>query len=125
MFEDIIILTLTFLLFFFLIRAEFAMLLNSLIKNRRHREKRKEGQSFIDWFFYKRFLDIFPKFNFIIYYFNIILYFICMISIIVLYSLEKQNWCKNVFKIHFYIIAISILIFYYTIKSKNNKKNKD
>lgn len=124
MFEYIFILTLAFLLFFCFIRAEFAMVLNSLIKNRHHRQKRKEGQSFIDWLFYKRFLDIFPKVNFILYYANAFLYFFSMIAIIVLYNLEKQNWCKHILNIYFYMVAIPVIIFYYIIRVKSNQTKK-
>ena len=45
MFVDIFVLTGAFLMFFFLIRAEMAMVIHKLIKKPQHRRKRTEGQS--------------------------------------------------------------------------------
>ena len=46
MLVDILSITLTFLLLFFLSRGVVDMYIQKQIKNRRHREERKKGQSF-------------------------------------------------------------------------------
>lgn len=86
MWSVILAITLAFLVLFFMSRLLLAMYLTQLIKNRKNREKRKEGQSFWDWLTYKRFKDIIPKteLSYWLYFANAILYLVLLISTILL-----------------------------------------
>ena len=109
MWLDILAITLMFFLFFFLSRGIMEMYLHKLIKKQRHRQERKQGQSFWEWLTYKRFRDVIPKsaYTYWIYYANIALYFILLIGIIVLYSLGyMEMFRKVIFRSQLVIIGI-------------------
>ncbi len=124
MFVDIFVLTMAFLMFFFLIRAELAMVIHDLIKKPQHRRKRTQGQSFIDWFLYRRFLDIVPKSKFILYYANMLLYFVTLIAIVLLYLFKYQANSGEILYGYFFVIAIPVIAFYHNNKNKSKSKKE-
>ena len=86
MWSVILAVTLSFLLMFFMTRLLMEIYLPTVIKNRRHREDRKKGQSFWDWLTYKRFRDVIPKreIAYLMYFINFALYFILVIVTVIL-----------------------------------------
>ena len=94
------------------------MLTTSLIKKRYNREKRKKGQTIIDWFFYRRFLDVLPKECLIIYYANIALYFLFLIAMIVLYAIGMGSLGGKVMYAYFVLAAVPLLFMYHRTKNK-------
>lgn len=111
MLVDILSITLTFLLLFFLSRGVVDMYIQKQIKNRRHREERKKGQSFWEWLFYKRFRDILPKSAYVcwVYYTNIALYFLLLIGVVLLHLLGgMESWQHVIFKGQLAIIGIPL-----------------
>ena len=85
MWSVIIMLTLCFILLFFLCRLLMNIYFTTLIKNNRHRNERKKNQSFWEWLTYKRFWDIIPKkeLAYIIYWGNFVLYFILIVVTVI------------------------------------------
>ena len=86
MWSILLVVTLSFLLLFFLTRGLMAIYLPTVIKNRRHREDRKKGQSFWDWFTYRRFRDVIPKreIAYVTHFINIALFFVLVIATVIL-----------------------------------------
>ena len=118
MFLDIFILTVVFLMFFFLIRAELTMVIHSLIKKPYNRRKRTEGQSFLDWLIYRKFLDIMPKSDFILYYVNIFLYLVTLVVIVLLHLFKYQEIAGKIQYVYFCIIAVPTTVLYSINKTK-------
>ena len=107
----IIAITLCFLLMFFMTRLLMAMYLCTLIKKRKHRADRTQGQSFWEWLFYKRFHDVLPKSSYVcwVYYGNILLYLLLLIGVILLYLLgDMESWQHVIFKGQLAIIGIPL-----------------
>lgn len=107
----IIVLILVFLLFFFLNRLEIAYGISKTIKKRKNREKRKSGQGFIEWFCYRRFLDIIPKSKLFRYYANILLFPICLIAVILFDVFQlSDTFGRTVVTLYFLVSAIPFAI---------------
>lgn len=121
---DVFILTMAFLMFFFLIRAEIAMVIHCLIKKSQNRRKRTEGQSFIDWLFYRRFSDIVPRSNFILYYANMFLYFITLIAIVLVYIFKCQAVSGDILYGYFFVVAVPVITFFHMNKNKSKSKKE-
>ena len=79
-------------LVFYYTRLSIAVLINHLL-NTSNRKKRKKGQTFKEWFFYKRFLDVLQRKYLIWYYSN---FLFCFIEIIVVIILQFFHFEKNV-----------------------------
>jgi len=124
MFQDILILTSGFVVFWGLIRAELTMVIHSLIKKPHHRRKRMEGQSFIDWLMYKRFLDVVPKHNFVLYYGNFAMYFLGLIAMITFYNIGYENLTGKILEFYTCVVTIPIIICYYAIRVNEKKQKK-
>ena len=107
MVTGIIVLILVLLLFFFLNRLEIAYGISKTIKKRKNREKRKSGQDFIEWFCYRRFLDIIPKSKLFRYYANILLFPICLIAVILFDVFQMSDtFGRTVVTLYFLVSAI-------------------
>ena len=74
----IIALTIYFILIFTFIRADIWKII-VLFLDRSSRNKRKKGQSLVDWITYRNFVEVIPRFFLIWYYFNFLFYFITLI----------------------------------------------
>jgi len=85
----ILLYTVIFLLAFFFSRLKIANYLSSNL-NSSNRRKRTKGQSFFDWLLYKRFSDIFPNYKKVLYYSHYILYFVFLLTSILLYLLNDS-----------------------------------
>lgn len=83
-------LTLSFLLFFFLLRLTIAILIGYLLNNS-NRRKRRKGQSFLDWLFYRRYSDVIPKSFKVWYYSLFIVYVVFSIVTIILDSVGMDD----------------------------------
>ena len=81
-------------------------------------------QAFIDWFFYRKFSDIVPKSKFILYYANILLYFVTLITIVLLYFLKYQAISGKILYGYFFVIAIPAIAFYQNNKSQGKSKKE-
>ena len=111
MVTGIIVLILVLLLFFFLNRLEIAYGISKTIKKRKNREKRKSGQDFIEWFCYRRFLDIIPKSKLFRYYANILLFPICLIAVILFDVFQlSDTFGRTVVTLYFLVSAIPFAI---------------
>jgi len=82
--EVLLMVTLSFLLLFFISRLIMEMRIKSFIKKSKYIRDRKKGQSFWEWLTYKRFADILPRGDRIPYFANIIVFFIMIILTIIL-----------------------------------------
>jgi hypothetical protein len=83
MFQDILVLFGDFIVIFFISRLQINLSLTKAIKNRRHREKRKEKQSFFEWLFWTRFRDVISKWKLIHYLANIIVFVLFAIAMVI------------------------------------------
>ncbi len=66
-------LSLVLILSFFLTRGGIYIYINNQL-SKRQRQKKGKKQTFVEWFFYKRYLDVLPKWKLVLYYSNFILY---------------------------------------------------
>ena len=112
MFEIALVLTLQFLLFFFLIRGAIAIYIGTKIKKNRHRTKRTKGQSLLDWLLYRRFSDVIPKSEMLywIYYGNIALYVLLMLVAVVLNAVGLLDAC-GAEVIGFQLVSVFVFLF--------------
>ena len=99
--------TLTLFLFFFITRGFIHMEIGNIL-NKSTRKKLAKNQSFREWFFYKRYVNILPKSTLIWYYSNFVLYIICVIAVIVLCSIDKINIGRTVVWMYFCIYGVSL-----------------
>lgn len=121
----IIAITLCFLLMFFMTRLLMAMYLCTLIKKRKNRADRTKGQSFWEWLLYKRFWDVLPKSEtaYITYWANFVLYFILIISIIVLSSFDMVDRFREIlFSVQFVAIGGPLTVRFWSLGGY--RKNK-
>ena len=75
------------ILMFFIIRGWNAVYLHSVLR-KRDRQKRPKKQSFKEWFFYLRYLDVLPKSRLFVYYAHMALYPVAILLVWVLRSME-------------------------------------
>ena len=90
LFYQILALTLSFVLMFFLVRGVLRIYIDSTLK-KRQRKKFAKNQSFSEWFFYKRYKDILTKPKLFLYYSLFVLYVIFLTVIIILYLTGNQT----------------------------------
>ena len=121
LFYKILALTLNLFLMFFLIRGIIRMYTDSILK-KRDRKARAKGQSFLEWFFYKRYLDVLPKSKLIWYYSNFISYVISILTVVILTLIGRSEHSKIVVSAYFLIYAFSLLIEKATINVGSGKK---
>lgn len=84
---QIFALTLILILMFFIIRGWNSVYLHSILR-KRDRQKRPKKQSFKEWFFYLRYLDVLPKARLFVYYAHMALYPVAILLVWVLRSME-------------------------------------
>ena len=117
------------LLVFYYTRLSIAILINHLL-NTSNRKKRKKDQTFKEWFFYKRFLDVIPRKYLIWYYSNFFLSFVVTIVTIVLQLLNFGKSCLGVpllayiISSIFYLLIMSYPLHSNQIKIERKKRNK-
>ena len=87
----------------------------SYLYNKNAEKKKKKGQSFIDWFCYKKFKDKLPKKFYVWYYANFAHYFLFNLCIFT-FKLLSFNYFKIIFLVYFF--SASLPIFYYRWMTK-------
>lgn len=87
-------------------RANISMVLDHLL-NRSNVRKRRKGQSFLDWFFYRRFKDVVPKRYLVWYYSNFVIYFLC-IAMTIIFGLTGFE--REIIRTPFIVVVIENVI---------------
>ena len=105
---QLIALTLELLLFFFVIRGVIHIEIGNIV-NKRERKRLAKNQSFKEWFFYKRYVDVLPKSTLVWYFSNFVSYIICMIAVIILNLLNKTDIGRTVIWIYFSVYGVSLI----------------
>ena len=100
--------TLALFLFFFIARGFIHMEIGNIL-NKSARKKLSKNQSFKEWFFYKRYVDVLPKSTLIWYFSNFGLYIICVIAVIILSSINKTDIGRTVVWMYFSIYGVSLI----------------
>lgn len=100
LFIGLFALTVTFLLMFFLIRGVIRLYIDSVL-TKRQRKKSKRNEKFVEWFTYKRYLDILPKSQIVWYYLNFVMFITAFVAMIILYALEMQDVNRTILWIYF------------------------
>ena len=113
MFQDILVLFGDFIVIFFISRLQINLSLTKAIKNRRHREKRKEKQSFFEWLFWTRFRDVISKWKLIHYLANIIVFVLFAIAMVLFHFIGLHDYCRYLLKIHMTTMAAPLFITYF------------
>lgn len=81
LFYSILALTLALFLFFFLARGVIRMYIDASLK-KRARKRLAKDQSFLEWFFYKRYRDVIAKTQLVWYYSIMVLYALFLLGTI-------------------------------------------
>ncbi|MBE6580034.1 MAG: hypothetical protein E7650_00270 [Ruminococcaceae bacterium] len=113
LFYQILALTLTLFLMFFLIRGVTRMYIDSVL-TKRQRKTRAKKQTFFEWFFYRRFLGVLPKFSLVWYYINFAVYFVMVIAVIILKIVGIPNIGRDIVWVYFAINAVFLISFRFT-----------
>ena len=100
--------TIQVVFFFFLIRLSLRVYLNSILK-KRQRKSLQKNQTFVEWFFYKRYLDVLPKYKLWWYYGNFAVYFILVPLAIVCYYTNLHDLYLEIFKSCFFINCLLLV----------------
>lgn len=87
---QIFALTLILILMFFIIRGWNTVYLHSVLR-KRDRQKRPKKQSFWEWFFYLRYLDVLPKARLFVYYAHMALYPITIVLVCVFHAMNFSD----------------------------------
>ena len=77
--------TLALIVSYFICRSTLAIKIDQMLK-KRQRKKLASKQTFAEWFFYKRYVDILPKFYLIWYYSLFVQYVIAIVATIIFRS---------------------------------------
>lgn len=117
LFVQLIAVTLVLILMFFITRGVIRMKIEYIV-SKRERKRLSKNQSFKEWFFYKRYLNILPKSTLIWYYSNFVAYVISILSIIVLNSIGKADVGQNIIWAYFSLYGISLFFARIGISSK-------
>ncbi len=97
-------LTIILLLNFFFIRGMIRVVIDYCL-NKSNRKKRRNGQNFMEWFFYKHFKDVVPKIMLVWYYANFVLYFILIIITAILNFLQLSYYAGSSMILVYMILA--------------------
>ena len=108
LFTQLLTLTLVLLLMFCINRGTVRQYLNSILR-KRSRKRLARDQSFSEWFFYKRYIDILPKFVLVGYYLQFIVYIVLFIVTIVLNILSVGKIANDLIWAYFVCEALFMI----------------
>ena len=103
----ILIFTLEFLLFFFVIRGINRLYTDSALKKRQR--KKLKYTKFIDWFLYKQHYDILPKTR-LIWYFSVIAEYCILIIIVIVFRFELYSEISRNLVCSFFLLNALLLL---------------
>jgi len=116
---------LMFALMFFSVRLIIRAVIDYRVKKS---SRRRKGQSFLDWLFYRRFRDVMTKPFWIMYYGCFIFFSLALITLVIMDCLNiPYDTARNFFRYIWYCCGLFCTIFWLLIKGKKtpNRFNMD
>ena len=117
LFFQILGLTLNLVLMFFLIRGVIKLYIDSVL-DKRTRKSLAKNPSFDEWFFYKRYTAVLPKYFMWWYFANMALYILFVIIVVISYFLRMHHIGPDIIKIYFMGDATLLIAFRYAFINK-------
>ncbi len=111
LFVDILIVTLEFLLMFFMVRLKIKFFFDK--KMSKSDRKNRNKTNFWSWIFYKKYIQFLPKVYLVCYFSHFIIYPILVTTFIVLYSLgflDYNNIDGTIIYSYFLISAVPLFV---------------